>query len=338
MAAQRITVLGAGSWGTALALQAVRAGHRVTLWGRDESLIDALGRSRENHRYLPGVTLPDALTPEADIQRALAGADGVIVATPSSTFSSMLDAVAAHSDRPALIWACKGFELKTGRLLHAVAAEKFGDRYPMAIATGPSFAREVAIGLPTAITVAANDLRTADALADWLRSDAFRAYTSDDIVGAQVGGALKNVLAIAAGISDGLRYGANARAALITRGLAELTRIGVALGGRPDTLAGLTGLGDLLLTATDDQSRNRRFGLAIADGGGVAAAQASVGQTVEGYLAAEAAWQLAQQLGVEAPIIEQVYAVLYNAKQPDHAVRSLLSRGSRAESDRRDLT
>lgn len=329
----RITVLGAGSWGTALALQVIRAGHKATLWGRDAEHIEVTASTRENTRYLPGIALPGSLRADADLNRALSAADGIVVATPSSTFSGFVNAIAALSSRPALVWACKGLEPGSGRLLHEIAIESLGDDHPMAVATGPSFAREVAAGLPTAITVAARSLETAEALSGWFRSDAFRTYTSDDLIGAQVGGAVKNVLAIAAGISDGLQFGANARAALITRGLAELTRVGVALGGRPDTLAGLTGLGDLLLTATDDQSRNRRFGLAIAQGDGVEAAKMSIGQTVEGYGATAAAWQLAQRLGVSAPIVEQVFQVLYEDKKPVDAVRSLLSRGSRAETD-----
>lgn len=330
MTATRLTVLGAGSWGTALALQAVRAGHQVTLWGRSPEQLAALQEQRENARYLPGIALPDALVIETDLSRALRACEGALIATPSHAFGTTLEAVAAVA-APPLLWATKGFEPGTGRLLHEQIEQRLGHAHPAALVTGPSFAREVATALPTAVTVAARDHATATRFADWLHAGAFRVYLSNDLIGAQVGGALKNVLAIAAGISDGLRYGANARAALITRGLAELSRIGVALGGKAETLAGLTGLGDLLLTATDDQSRNRRYGLALAAGQGAGEAQRAIGQVVEGHGTALEAHRLAQSLGVDAPIVEQVHAVLYDGRQPEAAVRALLARSATAE-------
>ncbi len=330
---RHIAVLGAGSYGTALALQVLRAGHRVTLWGRALEHIALMSEQRENSRYLPGIVFPESLALDADIDRVIASADGVVIATPSHAFASVLGAVARAASPPPVLWATKGFDTGSGQLLHTVVEQQLGPAHPAALATGPSFAREVAVGLPTALTVASRDLTTAHDFATWLHAGAFRTYTSDDIVGAQVGGALKNVLAIAAGISDGLQYGANARAALITRGLAELTRIGRALGGRADTLAGLTGLGDLLLTATDDQSRNRRFGLALAAGESAEQAQAKIGQVVEGHSTAREARHLAIQLVVDAPIVEQVYAVLYEGREPADAVQRLLAREVRAEGE-----
>ncbi len=332
MAPQHIAVLGAGSWGTALALQAVRAGHRVKLWGRRRDHLAEMADTRENQQYLPGTVLPDALGVEPELDRALARADGVLIATPSHAFTDIVSAIAGLESAPPVLWATKGFEAGSGRLLHTLVEAQLGAEHPAGIATGPSFAREVAAGLPTALTVASRRLDVARSLATWLHAGAFRTYTSDDLIGAQVGGALKNVLAIAAGISDGLRYGANARAALITRGLAELTRIGVALGGRRETLAGLTGLGDLLLTATDDQSRNRRYGLALAAGQSAEQAQAEIGQVVEGHTTTLEAYRLSQSLGIDAPIVEQVYAVLYSGRRPADAVQALLAREVKAES------
>jgi glycerol-3-phosphate dehydrogenase (NAD(P)+) len=326
-----IAVLGAGSWGTALAVLLARNGHRVHLWDHFGSLIEALRRDRENRRYLPGVGLPAEVSPVADFASALAGAGELLIVVPSHAFAQVLSALPSPLP-PALgvAWATKGLEPETGRLLHQVAEEILGPRQ-LAVVSGPSFAREVAANLPTAVTVASPDPEHARRVAGLLHGERFRAYTSDDIVGVQIGGAAKNVLAIATGIADGLGFGANTRAALITRGLAELIRLGTALGGRQETLMGLAGLGDLVLTCTDDQSRNRRMGLALARGLTVDEAKVQIGQEVEGVITARSVHAIATGLGVEMPISEQVYRVLYEGITPDEATANLLTRSSKAE-------
>jgi glycerol-3-phosphate dehydrogenase (NAD(P)+) len=256
----------------------------------------------------------------------------VIVAVPSHALRGMLRDIAPHLQSNARVaWATKGFELSTGLLPHEVARAVLGERVPTAVISGPTFAREVGAGLPTAMTVAASDSSFANELAQRLSGANFRAYTSNDVVGVEVGGAIKNVLAIGAGISDGLGFGANTRIALIARGLVEMTRLGVALGARKDTFMGLAGLGDLVLTCTDNQSRNRRFGLALAKGENVEAAQKTIGQVVEGVLAARAVREVAQRAGVEMPICEQVYRVVYEGVTPREAVKELMSRALKPE-------
>ncbi|MFE8032177.1 NAD(P)H-dependent glycerol-3-phosphate dehydrogenase [Thiohalocapsa marina] len=329
----RVAVIGAGSWGTALALQIARTGHRVALWGHDPEHIAALVRDRENRAFLPGFALPPAVQPEADLATALRGAVDVLLVVPSQFFADVLDQVAPLlSDGQGLAWATKGFEPGSARLLHQVAMERVGER-DLGVLSGPSFAAEVARGLPTAIAVAASRLEFAQHLANLVHGGNFRAYTQDDLIGVQVGGAAKNVLAIATGIADGLGFGANARAALITRGLAELIRLGVALGARPETFMGLAGLGDLVLTCTDDQSRNRRLGLALARGRSAQQAMAEIGQEVEGVVTARAVKTLAARLNVEMPISEQVYGVLYEGLTPEEATRHLLERAGKSELD-----
>src|SRR5690606_28815690 len=271
-----------------------------------------MARERENTRYLPGIRLPDNLEIESDLAAALAGARDILLAVPSGALRETLTRIRPlMQDGERVAWATKGFELETGRLPHEVVREVLGEDHALAVLSGPTFAREVAEGLPTALTIASNDEQFAADLARALSGRAFRAYTSSDIVGVEVGGAVKNVLAIGAGLSDGLGFGANARIALINRGLAEMIRLGVALGARQDTLVGLAGMGDLVLTCTDDQSRNRRFGLALAEGRSIAEAEAGIGQVVEGVRAAKAVHQVAERLGVEMPICEQVYRILY---------------------------
>ena len=332
--ARTTVVLGAGSWGTALAIQLARSGRRTVLWGRDPAHVAQLAADRSNVRYLPDAPFPDELALEARLDQAIGAADDVLLVVPSHAFRSMLVAIEPHV-RPGmrLAWATKGFELETGKLPHQVAAEVLGSRVPMAVLSGPTFAREVGAGLPTAMTVAATEPQFALELAQSLSGLNFRAYTSDDLIGVEVGGAVKNVLAIGAGISDGLGFGANTRVALITRGLVEMTRLGVALGGKPESFMGLAGLGDLVLTCTDDQSRNRRFGLALAAGKGVEAAQRDIGQVVEGVLAARAVRAVAERCDVEMPICEQVYRVIYEGVAPQDAVRTLMSRAIKPESD-----
>ena len=329
-ALSRIAVLGAGSWGTALACHLARNGVETSLWGRDSAKLTAMARDRVNSRYLPDILLPDTLRCCVSVEQCLDGCDAVLLATPSHTFRETLDLITAQP--VPLIWACKGLEKGTGRLLDELATEILGSDRPLAVVSGPTFAKELMQGLPTAITVACRDEAFADAVIRSLHSDSFRAYRSDDMAGVQVGGALKNVFAIAAGISDGLGFGANARAALITRGLAELMRLGVALGGRRETFMGLAGMGDLVLTCTDDLSRNRRMGLALARGLSVADAQSEIGQSVEGVGAALEAQRLARQHHIDMPITEQVCNVLYQGKAPTEAVRALLERAPRVES------
>jgi len=327
-----IAVLGAGSWGTALAIQLARGGQGVTLWGRNAADLRDIATHRVNRRYLPGIELPASVLADADLHRVVGSHRELLVCVPSHAFRAMLESV-RHAMAPGtrLAWATKGFEHSTGRLPHEVAAEALGPSVPVAVLSGPTFAREVAAGLPTAMTVAAADSTYAAALAARLSDHMFRVYTSDDMIGVEVGGAVKNVLAIGAGISDGLGFGANTRIALITRGLVEMTRLGVALGARPTTFMGLSGMGDLVLTCTDDQSRNRRFGLAIARGNTPAEAARSIGQVVEGQFAAGAVRSVAARRTLEMPICEQVYRVLEENVAPQDAVMALMARALKPE-------
>lgn len=332
-AAADYAVLGAGAWGTALAKLLVENGRRVRLWARDPALAETLRRTRRNPRYLPGVELPAGLLVDSDLESVLDGAAQPLIAVPSDGFAALLDAAAERLVRaPAVVWATKGLDRASAEPLHRRVEVRLGAR-PMAVVSGPNFAAEVARCVPSATTVAANDAALAQRLVADLHNGWFRAYRSDDLIGVELAGALKNVFAIAAGIADGLGFGANTRAALLTRGLAELARLARALGGRPETLLGPAGVGDLILTCTDDTSRNRRFGRLIAAGHDVATALARIGQAVEGLPAADAACRLAARHGVELPITEQVRAVLYEGRAPAQAVRSLLERPPRDEAE-----
>lgn len=325
-------MLGAGSWGTALAIQLARSNGPVTLWGHDAELMADLAEKRVNKRYLPGIPLPDRLMINPDLETSVQVAKDILLVVPSHAFRSVLTAVQPYLAEDArLVWATKGLESGSGKLLHEVAQEVLGDGVPTAVVSGPTFAREVAEGLPTAVTVASTDAQFANDLAARLHSKTFRAYTSDDVTGVEVGGAVKNVLAIAAGIADGLGYGANARTALITRGLAEMMRLGEALQGQRETFMGLAGLGDLVLTCTDNQSRNRRLGLALGQGKLLEEALAAIDQVVEGVQTAREVHDLALSRGVDMPITEQIYAVLYEARKPKDAVQALLTRDQKAE-------
>jgi glycerol-3-phosphate dehydrogenase (NAD(P)+) len=327
-----IAVLGAGSWGTALALQFARSGRKVKLWGRDEPQLCDMSRHRMNKRYLPGIAFPDNLQVEADLASCLKGARDVLIAVPSHGLRETLTNIAPHLEDDARVsWATKGFELSTGKLPHQVAREILGSDRPVAVLSGPTFASEVGEGLPTAMTIAANDPDFAGELATALSGDKFRAYTSADMIGVEVGGAVKNVLAIGAGLSDGLGFGANTRIALINRGLVEMTRLGVALGASNDTFMGLAGMGDLVLTCTDDQSRNRRMGLLLASGKTVAEAQDEIQQVVEGVLAAKAVRQVADEIHVVMPICNEIYRILYEGVSPREAVGTLMSRALKPE-------
>ena len=327
-----IAVLGAGSWGTALAMQLARAGREPVLWGRDPAAVEAMQSRRVNERYHPGIALPDSLRLEADLESAVRGADHVLLACPSHAFAELLAGIQPWlGEDTGVAWACKGFEPGSGRLLHQVAEEILGARRSIAVVTGPSFAREVALGLPTAVTAAATTAAFGRHLAELFHGAAFRAYYIDDIVGAELGGAVKNVLAVATGISDGMELGLNARAALITRGLAEMMRLGAAMGAAPHTLTGLAGMGDLVLTCTGELSRNRRLGLALGGGREAQAAMAEIGQVVEGYRAAEEVRRLAERHALEMPICEQVHGILYRGWNPQKGVRVLLSRELKRE-------
>jgi len=323
---ETVAVLGAGSWGTALAMQLARNGLQVKLWGHQPDHIVRLQELRENSDYLPGFKLADNIDPQATLQAAIEQATYLLIAVPSKGFRALLqDLKPLLNEDQVLFWASKGFEIETGKLLHEVIEQELpGYRY--GVVSGPTFATEVARGLPAAIACAGNDAQTTADFAELLRGHHFRAYTSQDIVGVELGGALKNVLAIAVGVADGLGFGANTRAALMTRGLSEIMRLGTKLGAHQETMMGLAGLGDIILTCTDNQSRNRRFGLAIGQGKSVAHAEIEVGQTVEGLRAAKAIYNKAKELKLDLPIIEEVYRVLYEAKDPHDAVRDLESR------------
>lgn len=326
-----IAVLGAGSWGTALAILLARNGHAVRLWGNEPPVMAELAHTRRNVRYLPDAVFPEGLAIHDDLDATLAGAD-VLVVVPSHAFRSVLTTLAPKlAPGTPLAWATKGLEMASGKLLHQVAEEVLPASIPTAVISGPTFAREVAAGLPTAATVAGSDPDVAQHFAALLRGPTFRAYTSTDRIGLELGGALKNVLAIAAGISDGLGFGANSRAALITRGLAEMIRLGEALGGHRETFMGLAGVGDLVLTCTDDQSRNRRMGLALGRGQSREDAHKAIDQVVEGVDTAREIHKLGKQYGVELPISEQVYRVIYEGLDPHAAVHALLSREPKAE-------
>ncbi|PNU31988.1 NAD(P)H-dependent glycerol-3-phosphate dehydrogenase [Serratia marcescens] len=328
-----MTVIGAGSYGTALAITLARNGHSVVLWGHNPAQIQTLQQDRCNQAFLPDVPFPDTLLLEADLARALAASRDVLVVVPSHVFGDVLRQLKPHLRPDArIVWATKGLEAETGRLLQDVAREALGEAIPLAVLSGPTFAKELAAGLPTAIALAATDAQFADDLQQLLHcGKSFRVYSNPDFIGVQLGGAVKNVIAIGAGMSDGIGFGANARTALITRGLAEMSRLGSALGADPSTFMGMAGLGDLVLTCTDNQSRNRRFGIMLGQGKGVQEAQDSIGQVVEGYRNTKEVLALAQRHGVEMPITEQIYQVLYCHKDAREAALSLLGRARKDE-------
>lgn len=327
-----VSILGAGSWGTALAMLIARNGHAARLWDIDPGHIGQMRDQRENRRYLPGIPLPDNLELHSDMDRMVAGSPGWLVAVPSRAFRATLERLPSSAiGAGALVaWGTKGFDKTRSMLLSDVAAQMLPGT-TRAVISGPSFAGELARRLPTALTVAADSPAAAETVAGWLRSDLVRVYTNDDLAGVQLGGAIKNVIALAAGISDGLGFGANARAALITRGLAELNRLGVALGGKPKTFMGLTGVGDLILTCTDDQSRNRRAGLGLGQGKPLAEVLKEIGQEVEGVNTVHALYAMARRLNVEMPITEQVRRVVYEGLPPELAVETLLNREPKRE-------
>ena len=313
-------------------MQFARGGRPVCLWGRDAKQLKQITQDAENIRYLPGAKFPENLRATTELENCLKGARDILISVPSHGLRETLNRLKPLLQGDERIcWATKGFELSTGRLPHQVADEVLGSEYPMAVLSGPTFAKEVGASLPTAMTVAASDPAFAADLAEALSGSNFRAYTSDDIIGVEVGGAVKNVLAIGAGLSDGLGFGANTRIALINRGLAEMTRLGVALGAKQETFMGLAGMGDLVLTCTDNLSRNRRMGLALASGKTVEEAQVEIQQVVEGVLAAKAVREVSLKLSVDMPICDEIYRILYDGVPPDEAVRALMGRALGAE-------
>ncbi|NVK56314.1 MAG: NAD(P)H-dependent glycerol-3-phosphate dehydrogenase [Alteromonadaceae bacterium] len=328
-----VTVLGAGSYGTALAICLARNHTPTVLWGRDAEQLASMASNRQNQRYLPGATFPADLELVADLHTAVQRSRDILVVVPSHAFKGMLQQLApVLQSHQRIIWATKGLEPGSGRLLKDVAEEVLGTDIPLAVLSGPTFAKEMAAGLPTAISLASTDDALIDDMAAKLHcARSFRVYKNPDFTGVQLGGAVKNVIAIGAGLADGLGFGANARTALITRGLAELTRLGVKVGAQPETFMGMAGLGDLVLTCTDNQSRNRRFGLALGKGTSVDDAMAEIGQVVEGYRNTEEVMILAHKLDVEMPICEQVFAVLYEGKSAKEAALTLLGRDLKNE-------
>lgn len=326
-----VAVLGAGSWGTALAAQLARNGVPTTLWARSPQAIVDMATTRRNLRYLPELELPDSLQLTAMIEPIARDAGIVLISVPSHAFDELLGLIAPWvAAGVGIAWATKGFDPASGRFLHELVAERLPG-HPAAIVTGPSFAREVAIGLPTAVTVHSSDAAFAHEVAQKLHSPFFRAYTGSDVPGAELGGAMKNVLAVATGVADGMRMGLNARAGLITRGLAEMLRLGAAIGSRPETLMGLAGLGDLVLTCTGDLSRNRRLGLALGRGVGLQDAIAEIGQVVESVQTVDTVMKLASEYAVELPISALVQKVLHEELTPAEGMRALLSREQKPE-------
>lgn len=325
----RIAVFGAGAWGTALALAFAR-NHDVVLWSREPAEIAAMRSDGENRRYLPGIPLPSSLQLSDDLQEA-AQADLHLVVTPLAGLRPTARALQAAAPDTPLLWACKGLEAGTAKLPHQIVAEELGAHAACGVLTGPSFAAEVAQGLPAAVTIAASDAEFARYWVQALHNNRLRLYANDDVVGAEVGGAVKNVMAIAAGVADGMGFGLNARAALITRGLAEITRLGIALGGRRDTFMGLAGLGDLVLTCTGDLSRNRRVGLLLAEGKSLPDILAALGHVAEGVSTTREVAALSERLGVDMPITNAVDQVLRGTLSARDAVEQLLARDPKQE-------
>lgn len=333
-----IAVLGAGSYGTALAVLLAGNGHQVRLWARNSEQAAQMQQLGSNSKYLPEVKFPDSLSVFSALDDALQDAQFILIAVPSHAFAQAFEACLpylATQQNPSgakLIWASKGLDPDSGNLLGNLVAEKLGQDMPHAMLSGPTFAKEMALGMPTAISIASNQQEFAEELAEVFHNDRFRVYTSNDIVGIQIGGAVKNVVAIGAGMADGLGFGANARTALITRGLAEMTRLGVALGGKAETFNGMAGMGDLVLTCTDNQSRNRRFGLALGQGKDRQQAETEIGQVVEGVRNAKEVKMLSERMKIEMPICNAIYKIIYENADPKQAAHELLTRDLKAES------
>jgi glycerol-3-phosphate dehydrogenase (NAD(P)+) len=331
-AAMKVAVLGAGSWGTALASLLARNGHDTVIWGRNAEQVRSINEKHENARYLPGISLPESLKASADLAETVLNADLILVVTPSHAFKETILALAPfRKSGTGVSWATKGFEPGSGRFLHEVAEEILGSDVPLAVVTGPSFAKEVTQGLPTAVTVHSDDPEFAQTVAEALHGPTFRAYTGNDMMGAELGGAMKNVLAVATGVADGMGLGLNARAGLITRGLNEMLRLNQALGGRAETLMGLAGLGDLVLTSTGDLSRNRRLGLALGQGKSIKEAVASIGQVVESIQTCDEVMRLASRFDMDLPISDLVSRVLHQEITPQEGLQMILAREQKPE-------
>jgi len=329
------TVIGAGSWGTALAMQMAR-NNTTYLWGRNPKHLEDMQHSRSNEAYLPGISFPKKLTLESDLETAINKSDAILVVSPSHAFSEIIHKIEPFIQNRPLAWASKGFEPGSGRFLHEVADEIVGkdmegNNRPIALVTGPSFAKDVAEGKPTLVTVASSNSHFAENVAHALHNENFRVYLSDDIIGAELGGAVKNVLALATGICDGMELGDNTRAAILTRGMAEMMRLGAAMNCKAETLMGLSGLGDLVLTSTGDLSRNRRMGLALGRGQTIDEAKKEIGQVVEGIGTADEVIRLAKKYNVDMPISQHVWKVVNGEMTPQKAVSELMSRGPRQE-------
>jgi len=331
-----VTVLGGGSWGTALAVQLARVGHSVRLWARDARFVTELAATRENKVYLPGVPLPDAIQPTASLGEACADSQMLVVVCPSKGVRALADGLRETlRGRPIFVSAAKGVEQGTHLTMSAILSEVLGSGHAerVAVLSGPSFAREVSVGVPTAVTSAARELQVAEEVQRLFNGETFRVYTSTDVVGVEIGGAVKNVIAVAAGVSDGLGFGFNSRAALITRGLAEVSRLALRLGAERQTLMGLSGLGDLVLTCTGDQSRNRTVGLRLGRGEQLEDIVASMKEVAEGVHNTRSVRDLAQSVGIEMPITEQMYRLIYEKKPPRQVVTELMTRSLRREAD-----
>ncbi len=333
-----IAVLGAGSYGTALAVLLANNANpgknqKVILWARNSDQVAQMQQDRVNQQYLPDVAFPVTLSVTDNIETAMQNADAVLISVPSHAFMSCLKLAKPFlNEKSQLVWASKGLNPETGDLLGSTLEQELGFKVAHAILSGPTFAKEMAMGMPTAITLASKDKKLRKRFAKALHNDRFRVYTSKDMVGVQIGGAVKNVIAIGAGIADGLGFGANARTALITRGLAEMMRLGKALGGKRKTFNGMAGMGDLVLTCTDNQSRNRRFGMALGQGKERAEIEAEIGQVVEGVRNAKEVKMLSQRVGVEMPICDAIYQIIYKGVDPKLVAHKLLTRDLKEES------
>ncbi|KUM05613.1 NAD(P)-dependent glycerol-3-phosphate dehydrogenase [Chromobacterium subtsugae] len=327
----KLAILGAGAWGTALAIAFARH-HQVTLWARDAGQAAQMGEERVNRRYLPDCPFPEGLALTADLAAALQDAELALIVTPMAGLRPTLKALKALKSLPPVLWACKGFEAGSSLLPHQVVAEELPADHRCGVLSGPSFAREVAQGLPAAVTIASDDAEFAARVARELHSPLLRLYANDDLVGVEVGGAVKNVMAIATGVADGLDFGLNARAALITRGLAEISRLGVALGASPQTMMGLSGMGDLILTCTGALSRNRQVGLKLAEGKPLEQALRELGHVAEGVATAREVLTMAERLEVDMPITAAVCGLLYQGNDPQQVVAGLLGRSPKSES------
>jgi glycerol-3-phosphate dehydrogenase (NAD(P)+) len=329
-----IAVLGGGSFGTALAILLAKNGNTTHLWARSSEQIQQMKQTGFNQKYLPDIALPESLHLFDSFQQAIKDVSDILIVTPSHTFQqTLLQILKYKTNDVRIVWACKGLEPDSGHFLCDQVAEVLGDNCPRGVLSGPTFAKELANGSPTAITLAADDSQLAADLTKRLVNQTFRVYLSDDLAGVQFGGAIKNVIAIGAGMADGLGFGANARTALITRGLAEMMRLGEALGGKLETFTGMAGLGDLVLTCTDNQSRNRRFGLALGKGASLEQAAKDIGQVVEGVRNTKEVYFLAQRKNIDMPICQSIYNIIYNNQDPREAAKELLTRAMKVEGD-----